>query len=90
MDNVIKLEKKQNLSDIINQITTFLEKYPYDLSNHFLAYDDDWTKFDRYLDGDLFLNYKELRELVELLHESINDHIKFRSNYNETINDYLI
>lgn len=64
-----------------------VEESSYTLNDVYLGYQEYWDIIDK-IDNDksLFFIYQdEVNELYDI----INDNIKFRSNYNSDINDYL-
>ena len=64
-----------------------VEESSYTLNDVYLGYQEYWDIIDK-IDNDkslFFIYQKEVNELYDI----INDNIKFRSNYNSDINDYL-
>lgn len=64
-----------------------IEESDFPLNDIYLGYSDYWDIMDKIEENKSLI--WEFSEQVKELHDIINDHIKFRSNYNKDINDYL-
>ena len=87
MDDIKKLYRKKCLC-LIDEINKVLEQY-----HRFDALMKDtcqelWDNFDQCLKQDLFT--KENLSLLLQLRADINAHIRFISEYNESIYDYML
>jgi hypothetical protein len=69
-------------------IQTFLSKFNGDLTNLFKDYGDLWDLYDQ-VESDGYCTDHQSEELEELVN-GINDHLRFISEYNSTIGDYLV
>ena len=64
-----------------------IEESEFPLNDIYLGYNEYWDIMDKIEENKSLLWVHS--EAVKELHSIINDHIKFRSNYNSDINDYL-
>lgn len=73
--------------DKYKAIQNVLENCDYDLTEFFTKTDDLWQVFDTVEYHNLIQDDSEDDAILEL-YNTLNDHIKFRSNYTLTIDDF--